>query len=114
LARIADTKEKPFRGGIPAAARARAGRHVFRLAYQQGGCPMAAPRLRVFPRSPEPAYQDCRNPSVRVSLRDLLPLIALAQRQKYLWLDDFLDDEVRITSDLYDVIRSFNHCRPSA
>jgi hypothetical protein len=76
---------------------------------------MAAPRLRVFPRSSDPAYQDCQNASVRVSLRDLLPLIALAKRQGFLWLDDFLDDEVRITADLYDVLRAFNQCRrPSA
>jgi hypothetical protein len=76
---------------------------------------MAAPRLRVFPESPEPSYQDCQDPNVRVSLRDLLPLIALARRQRFLWLDDFLDDEVRITSDLYDVLRAFNTCRrPSA
>jgi hypothetical protein len=76
---------------------------------------MAAPRLRLFPRSPEPSYQDYRDATVRVSLRDLLPLIALAKRQRFLWLDDFLDDEVRITADLYDVLREFNQCRrPSA
>lgn len=76
---------------------------------------MAAPRLRVFPRTAESSYQDCQEPNVRVSLRDLLPLIALARRQKFLWLEDFLDDEVRITDDLYDVIRAFSNCRrPSA
>lgn len=72
---------------------------------------MGAPHLRVFPRSLDSAYQDCQEPSVRVSLRDLLPLIALAKRQKYLWLDDFLDDEVQITTDLYEVIRAFSTCR---
>jgi hypothetical protein len=78
-------------------------------------CFMVAPRLRVFPRSPGSSYQDCQKPDVRVSLRDLLPLISLAKRQKFLWLDDFLDDEVRITSDLYDVLRAFSSVRkPSA
>ncbi len=76
---------------------------------------MAAPRLRVFPHTSESFYQDRPEPGIRVSLRDLLPLIALAKRQRYLWLDDFLDDEVRITSDLYDVLRAFDKChRPSA
>jgi hypothetical protein len=76
---------------------------------------MAAPRLRVFPRSPESSYQDYQEPSVRVSLRDFLPLLDLARRQKLLWLDDFLDDEVRITADLYDVVKAFGQCRrPSA
>jgi hypothetical protein len=30
----------------------------------------------------------------------LLTLMALALRQNYLWLQDFLDDEVRITADV--------------
>ena len=47
-------------------------------------------------------------------LRRLLPLIALAHRHNYLWLQDFLDDEVHITSDLYEVLRSFRCYRPSA
>jgi hypothetical protein len=53
-------------------------------------------------------------PTVRVSLGDLLPLIALAHRQNYLWLQDFLDDEVAITDDLYEVLRAFRCYRPSA
>jgi hypothetical protein len=101
-----------FAGGSACGAR----RHVFRLADSTGRFVfMAAPRLRVFPKSPGSSYQDYQGPDVRVSLRDLLPLIALAKRQKFLWLDDFLDDEVRITSDLYDVLRAFSSVRkPSA
>jgi hypothetical protein len=53
-------------------------------------------------------------PSVRVSVGDLLPLVALAHRHNYLWLQDFLDDEVMITPDLYEVLRAFRCTRPSA
>ena len=53
-------------------------------------------------------------PTIRVSLGDLLPLVALAQRNNYLWLQDFLDDEVSITPDLYEILRSFRCYRPSA
>lgn len=53
-------------------------------------------------------------PSVRVTLGDLLPLVALAHRKNYLWLQDFLDDEVSITDDLYEVLRTFRCYRPSA
>jgi hypothetical protein len=67
--------------------------------------------LRVFP-SVQPAAE-AQEPTVRVSLGDLLPLLALAQRRNYLWLQDFLEDEVRITQDLYEVLRAFQ-CRPSA
>jgi hypothetical protein len=72
-----------------------------------------AAHLRMFPlpdetEAPQPA-------SVRVSLGDLLPIVAFAQRKNYVWLQDFLDDEVVITPDLYEVLRSFRGgYRPSA
>jgi hypothetical protein len=47
-------------------------------------------------------------------LEDLLPLVALAQRQNYVWLQDFLDDEICITEDLYEVLQAFRSYRPSA
>lgn len=49
-----------------------------------------------------------------VTLRDLLPLVAMAQRLNMVWLRDFLDDEVVVTDDLYDVLQAFKTCRPSA
>lgn len=74
-----------------------------------------AAHLRVFPNSLEPSYQDNQEPSVRVSLSDLLPLLTLAKRHNYLWLQDFLDDEIRVTPDLYEVLRAFRQQRrPSA
>jgi hypothetical protein len=80
----------------------------------QGGLSMAV-HLRVFPETHESSFDGYQDPSVRVSLRDLLPLIAMAKRQKYLWVNDFLDDEIRITPDLYEVVRAFTSCRrPSA
>lgn len=69
--------------------------------------------LRLFP-SDDGACTQMPEPTVRVSLGDLLPLIALAHRRNYLWLQDFLDDEVRITEDLYEVLRAFRCQRPSA
>jgi hypothetical protein len=72
-----------------------------------------AAHLRVYPASSEPSAE-AQEPTVRVSLRDLLPLVALAQRRNYLWLQDFLDDEVSITPDLYEVLRAFRTYRPSA
>jgi hypothetical protein len=75
-----------------------------------------AGHLRVFPDSLQDPYPSERQePEIRVSLGDLLPLLALAKRHNYLWLQDFLEDEVSITPDLYDVLRAFNSCRrPSA
>lgn len=73
-----------------------------------------AAHLRVYPLSTESAHCDAQEPTVRVSLADLLPLVALAHRNNYVWLRDFLDDEVTITSDLYEVLRAFRCTRPSA
>ena len=70
--------------------------------------------LRVYPSAQEEDYGALPAPTVCVTLGDLLPLVALAQRHNYLWLRDFLDDEVRITEDLYDVLQAFRCQRPSA
>jgi hypothetical protein len=73
-----------------------------------------AVQLRVYPSSEDYCGSDRPAPAVGVRLRDLLPLVAMAQRQNYLWLQDFLDDEVRVTADLYEVLRTFRSYRPSA
>jgi hypothetical protein len=73
-----------------------------------------AAHLRVYPASQESTPTEGQEPSVRISLRDLLPLMAAAQRRNHLWLHDFLDDEVRVTPDLYEVLRAFRMYRPSA
>jgi len=72
-----------------------------------------AERLRVYPaQGSDETEQPAR--SVHVSLGDLLPLIAVARRNHSVWLQDFLDDEVCITTDLYEVLQTFHNYRPSA
>jgi len=73
-----------------------------------------AAHLRVYPLAKDDFEFTGQEPTVRVSLGDLLPLVALAHRHNYLWLQDFLEDEVAITSDLYEVLRAFRCHRPSA
>ena len=71
-----------------------------------------AAHLRVYPLEHEEA--EPQEPTVHVGLRELLPILALAQRNNYLWLQDFLDDEVAVTPDLYQILRAFRCRRPSA
>jgi hypothetical protein len=73
-----------------------------------------AAHLRVYPLPKDDLGSAVQEPTVHVSLGDLLPLVALAHRHNYLWLQDFLDDEVTVTSDLYEVLRAFRCHRPSA
>ena len=74
---------------------------------------MARRRLRVYPTA-EPHAVPAPAASVSVLLSDLLPLIGSAHREGFVWLDDFLDDEVLVTQDLYDVLQAFRAVRPSA
>jgi hypothetical protein len=71
-----------------------------------------AVRLRVF--DSEAPTADSPTPTVHIRLGDLLPLLSTAQRRGYLWLRDFIDDEVAITQDLYEILRTFGSYRPSA
>jgi hypothetical protein len=73
-----------------------------------------AAQLRVYPASKEASRSTLPAPTVGVRLGDLLPLVALAHKNNYLWLQDFLDDEVKITDDLYEILRAFQCYRPSA
>ena len=71
-----------------------------------------AAHLRVLPLSRQ-APPRSKPEMVDVTLGDLLPLIALAHRKNYVWLQDFLDDDVSITTDLYEVLRAFRSHRPA-
>jgi hypothetical protein len=74
---------------------------------------MARRQLRVYPTTDlEEPYSS--EPSVRICLGELLPLVAMAQRMHFIWLQDFLDDEVKVTNDLYEVLQAFRSYRPSA
>ena len=75
---------------------------------------MATAHLRVFPRPDDEAQDDVHAPSVPIRLVDLYPLLAQAYRDNYVWLRDFEDDELLVSRDLFEVVRSFSNCRPSA
>jgi hypothetical protein len=73
-----------------------------------------AAHLRVYPLTRDEVEPETQEPTVHVSLGDLLPMVALAHRHNYRWLQDFLEDEVAITPDLFEVLRAFQYNRPSA
>jgi len=54
--------------------------------------------------SPQPAV-------VTLRLRDVLPTLMEAVKGNYLWVEDFLDDEIKITEDFYQVLRAFEEMR---
>lgn len=72
-----------------------------------------AARLRLY-SPPEEPVEELSEPEVRVRLGDLLPLVAMAQRMNFIWLKDFLDDEVAVSQDLYEVMQAFRSSRPTS
>ena len=53
--------------------------------------------------------------TVSVSLGEVIPLLADAVQSQRTWLRDFVDDEVTISMDLYEVLLAYQHYRrPSA
>ena len=49
--------------------------------------------------------------SVKVTLGEILPLLADAVASNRTWLNDFAQDEVTVSSDLYDVLQAYRHFR---
>lgn len=72
-----------------------------------------ATRLKLY-TPPEEEREAGPPPEIRVRLGDLLPLVAVAQRMKYVWLQDFLDDEVAVSNDLYEVMQNFRAEKPTS
>jgi len=52
---------------------------------------------------------------VTVPLSEIFPLLADAQQSQRTWLADFADDEITISTDLYELLLAYEHYRrPSA
>lgn len=49
--------------------------------------------------------------TIKVSLGEVLPLLAEAVASQRTWLTDFEDDSVTISADLYDVLQAYRHFR---
>lgn len=81
---------------------------------------MAPSRLRVYYGPDEeslgtaPATIPMRD-EVTLPLGEVLPLVLDAVRNRRSWLDDFSDDQITISTDLYEVLLAYQHFRrPSA
>ena len=74
------------------------------------------PRLRLFVgdeagssyAEPTPA------PTVSMSFGELSAVLLDALRTRRRWIDDFEDDEVQVSEDLYDVLVAYSRLRPGA
>ena len=80
---------------------------------------MASHRFRVYygPEDVLTAESPAGSPRnmVTLSVSEVLPLLAQAERDGRAWVQDFASDQVTISSDLYEVLLAYQHFRrPSA
>lgn len=73
---------------------------------------MSRTHLRVY-YGPEETVEPEIN-RVTVPLGEVFPLLSDAVRSQRTWLRDFEDDEITISSDLYEILLAYAHFRPSA
>jgi hypothetical protein len=77
---------------------------------------MAMRRLRVY-TEPDSETVGCatlpepNQTGVRVSLAEVLPLLADAVASDRTWLKDFADEDITVSSDLFDVLQAYRHFR---
>jgi hypothetical protein len=71
------------------------------------------PRLRLFTGDDEDGSSQV-DTQVNVRFGEITRALVEAVRWDRTWLRDFENDEVRVSSDLYEVISSFTRLRPSA
>lgn len=76
---------------------------------------MVKSRLKIF-RGPECGDESIKSGGkVTVPVGEVLPLLADAIVSKRTWLGDFEDDDITISSDLYEVLLAYRFFRrPSA
>ena len=79
---------------------------------------MAIRQLRVYtgPEVERPGIvgfveAPARPATVRVTLGEVLPLLADAAASDRTWLRDFATDEIEISADLHDVLQAYGHFR---
>jgi len=75
---------------------------------------MARSKLRVYFGPEDSVEAEKTEPKVTVPLAEIFPLLSDALRSQRAWLRDFQDDEITISSDLYEVLLAYQHFRPSA
>jgi hypothetical protein len=85
---------------------------------------MSRPDLRVYfgpdddsSDSPDPTQEGFQHPPrelVEVTLEDVVSVLSDAVHTGRVWLQDFGDERVMISRDLFDILRAYQYIRRSA
>lgn len=69
-------------------------------------------RLRLFTGDDTPSSATAEQVTVR--LGDISRALRDATRWNRTWLEDFADDEVQVSADLYEILSAYMRLRPGA
>ena len=69
-------------------------------------------RLRLFTGEDDTAQDVVEN--VTVKLGDISRALLDAARRNRTWISDFADDEIQVSSDLYEILSAYMRLRPGA
>ena len=69
-------------------------------------------RLRIFTGEEDTTTMD--EPQVRVRFGEIVEALSDALHRNRAWIHDFADDELQVSSDLYDILMAYSHYRPGA
>ncbi|WP_145351728.1 hypothetical protein [Roseimaritima multifibrata] len=72
---------------------------------------MSSSRLKVF----KPGNEKSRRtePEINLTVAQIVPLLVDAYQTDRVWLNDFGDEPVRVTSDLYEILLAYQQMRRS-
>ena len=73
---------------------------------------MMRPRLRIY--TGEEDVATLPEPAVNIPFTEFTQILSDASRTDRTWLQDFAEDEIGVSPDLYEVLCAFRHLRPSA
>ena len=73
---------------------------------------MMRPRLRIF--TGEEDVATLPEPAVNIPFAEFTQILTDASRTDRTWLQDFAEDEIGVSPDLYEVLCANRHLRPSA
>ena len=76
------------------------------------GMKMMRHRLRIFTGEDDTAQEN--NENVTVKLGDISQALIDATRWNRTWVSDFADDEIQVSSDLYQILSTYIRMRPGA
>lgn len=72
------------------------------------------PRLRLFNDHPFDGPEEVVAPEVTVSLGELIHVLRDSVQKGRIWIDDFADEDIKVSQDLYEILAAYRRMSDAA